>query len=396
MSAAHNTTADAPASPPTPSRRHAKQCLSRTRSPRVRRGSSRARSACSGSTSGSTGRPGMNGSRMKRRQDPHDPPDLGVGILDVENGGTWYQRVQPWGKFPVSFIIPHWPPSRFCCAACVFRPLARNSRAFGEFWSGRTARSGRERRRGRRSSPSRAGWPSVSAGARSRPGSGRGGPPPAPGRPPWRSGCPGRAAHGRCRAIPREQSLSKRRLRRNRQRPQDERSRRVDRDLYTECRADREPADDVLPRTGNVCVGRPVRCSFRRNPPARRKPLTRWLRDRHRLLVWRGEGSENNNVSRVTATRCNAPLRALPTLLQVGNPRRSLVLPVDRRHDTAPANEQHVACDQDPDEERRSSDMPEQHLTEVENVEEGAEPRGVEAVLRLTADPLRVEVLLDR
>ncbi len=94
------------------------------------------------------------------------------------------------------------------------------------------------------------------------------------------------------------------------------------------------------------------------------------------------------------------PLRALPLDARVRSERvlgcaHSFLPSIGMGGTTPrPTNEQHVACDQDPDEERQEHDVPEQHLAEVEDVEERADARGVEPVLRLPADPLRVEVLL--
>ena len=68
--------------------------------------------------------------------------------------------------------------------------------------------------------------------------------------------------------------------------------------------------------------------------------------------------------------------------------------PGQGRDDTGAAHEHDVHDDQKPDDQRQEHDVPHQHLAEVEDVEEGADARGVEAVLGLAADPLRGEVLL--
>ena len=46
------------------------------------------------------------------------------------------------------------------------------------------------------------------------------------------------------------------------------------------------------------------------------------------------------------------------------------------------------------DAERQQHDVPHEHLAEVEHVPDGAGAGGVDAVLGLGGDPLRVEVLL--
>ena len=50
--------------------------------------------------------------------------------------------------------------------------------------------------------------------------------------------------------------------------------------------------------------------------------------------------------------------------------------------------------DQSHHHERQEHDVPHEHLTKVGDVEDGPGPRGIDAVLRLGADPLRIKVLL--
>jgi hypothetical protein len=62
--------------------------------------------------------------------------------------------------------------------------------------------------------------------------------------------------------------------------------------------------------------------------------------------------------------------------------------------DAAIAHKQDVEAD-DPDQrERQQDDVPEQHLAEVHDVPEAADANGVEGVLAVGRDPLRIEVLL--
>ena len=57
-------------------------------------------------------------------------------------------------------------------------------------------------------------------------------------------------------------------------------------------------------------------------------------------------------------------------------------------------DQQHVPDDQGHHGDREQDHVPGVHLAEVGDVEEGADPNRVEAVLALAGDPLRVEVLL--
>jgi hypothetical protein len=62
--------------------------------------------------------------------------------------------------------------------------------------------------------------------------------------------------------------------------------------------------------------------------------------------------------------------------------------------DAALADQQHVRADQRDEQDRQEHDVPHQHLAEVHQVEECADPDRVERVLAVGGDPLGVEVLL--
>ena len=72
--------------------------------------------------------------------------------------------------------------------------------------------------------------------------------------------------------------------------------------------------------------------------------------------------------------------------------RGSLLGGVDRGHHAVAPDEDDVGDDEDADDQRQESHVPEQHLARVEDVEAGADADRVEAVLGLPADPLGVEV----
>src|SRR4249920_144063 len=64
------------------------------------------------------------------------------------------------------------------------------------------------------------------------------------------------------------------------------------------------------------------------------------------------------------------------------------------RYDSVLPDQQHVPDDQGRHGNREQDHVPRVHLAEIDDVEEGTDTDGVEAVLALAGDPLRVEVLL--
>src|SRR5665213_1174388 len=84
-----------------------------------------------------------------------------------------------------------------------------------------------------------------------------------------------------------------------------------------------------------------------------------------------------------------SPLSCLYRAFGNGRVTTGRVLWWERRNDAVPADQQDVRHDQDPDAQGQQHDVPHQHLAEVEHVEVRADPDRVQAVLRLSGDPLR-------
>src|SRR4051812_10082833 len=88
------------------------------------------------------------------------------------------------------------------------------------------------------------------------------------------------------------------------------------------------------------------------------------------------------------------PFRRRVAGARLGHDERRL-LSTDRRYDAVAADEQYMQADDDSDDQRQQRHVPEHHLPQVHHVEVRADAGGVESVLGLGADPLRVEVGLD-